>query len=513
MAMRAVVLAVCVGLVPSTSALREGSLARLRNALLHTASNPQERNAQLKQKIEWSKNKTKELEGMAQGLIDQVTPIIDARNSATKQHREEQQKLAEEVLAVSKEATALTLKCNKEYREAHEALRKEVMKVHLKATGPIGLSTQLRAGSKRDDPADDGGDDKMKYIEENKLLEDELSQAKSDMTMANLRVQKYEAALAKAKVGNKHWDMMLDGSKKTYEAKKTALQEGMKITQRKCDEAKDIMAGVDAKAKELETAGEDIEDKRYQFLYDWRFLENSKTDELVGRDDGGMAIKEMQGRKESLNETELKCAKDSRCNFFCNNPDDVSVYYTRRDQGFRTVGNHGAGWKCFAKKTKDTWSWHYLNNQPTQELIGRDDHRSIMRLKGEKDSFDVAKAKCASEPRCQYFCNNPDDWSSYYETRQQGYRNVGHYGRGWKCYSKHWEGDPKPEPLRAAKLHKRTWHRHYWDGRCSLWPCGWYGGHCSQGGHLVGGRGCGFWNAGCEGLCMSTHHHYYWVNR
>ena len=47
---------------------------------------------------------------------------------------------------------------------------------------------------------------------------------------------------------------------------------------------------------------------------------------------------------------------------------------------------------------------------------------------------------------------------------------------------------------------------YYWDNQCSLCPAHLYG-HCSKGGTLIGERGCGVLNAGCEGKCQTGTHY------
>jgi hypothetical protein len=83
------------------------------------------------------------------------------------------------------------------------------------------------------------------------------------------------------------------------------------------------------------------------YLNEVIFMGNNRQDELNGRDDGG-SIKNLQTwRIGSYSEAEAKCLGNTECKAFCHNPDDWSVFYPRYDQGYRHVGNYGAGWKCY----------------------------------------------------------------------------------------------------------------------------------------------------------------------
>lgn len=499
-------------LVPGAAALSTGAAA---SRLAHAAPpSPKERNAKLKAAIDAAEKQAEELEGQARAFRDELAPAGEDIAKATDDHTKEQAKLADEVAALRKERDEVAEKCNAEFREAHEALKKAVMKVHKKATQPLALSAHKHL-TNFSNTAPEGGEeeDKMQYIDENKGLEKDLKAAKEEVDRQKVLVAKAKAAADRAKVRQKHWGRFLKASEGTYAAQKTALNKEMEIVKKKCIEAEDIRMGLEEKLKQLDAAGNTVEDARYEALYDWKYLENNREEELAGRDDG-RSIKALQGNRETFDTAAMKCAKNEECSFFCWNPDDWTVYYPSRSQGYRRVGSYGAGWKCFGKRDKDTWTWAFENNAPTQELIGRDDSRAVQKLKGWKDSYEEAEAKCASEVSCNYFCWNPDDWSSYYPTRDQGYRHVGSYGAGWKCYAKHWDGDPKPEPLAKARLHTRRWHSTYWDGRCTVCPARWWRWkHCSHGGELIGEKGCGHWNWGCEGLCRTTHEVTYWVNR
>lgn len=261
----------------------------------------------------------------------------------------------------------------------------------------------------------------------------------------------------------------------------------------------------DAKAAEIQRLMEEPEN-----LYDWHFMANDKDMEIAGRDSS--PLKDEMKRGVTLADAEAKCAKHNDCTNFCWNPDDVTSYYTSSNQGFRRVGNVGQGWKCFTKKQKGAYKFHYMNNDAEQRYIGMDDpDLTRVDLKEWGESHEAAEGKCAGDPQCNFFCHNPDDFSVYYTKRTQGFQQVGRHGRGWKCYSKVWDGETRPEPLsRAKKRHVRTVTNHYWDNQCTLCPSSWYN-HCSGGGQRVGERGCGWWNLGCEGYCRNSWQEVYYA--
>lgn len=504
----------------SGSALHAGAFAPGHGRRGKPKATPKEENANLKAELEAVEAETKKQEEKAEKLQEEVKPMNAVRTTATEKHVTDSKVLSEEVSTLRKEVEEKVAKCNAEYQAAQKAMKEVYMGTHDKAfegqAAKLLLSAQRAVGGRAVENTTSGGEpsadeeepekDKMEYIEENKELKKDLKKAKDELTRQRLHVQRAEAMKIRANASNNAWKRMLKASTGTYEAQKTHLEAQMKLAEKKCVQAADIKKATPAVKKVMEPVGVAIEDARYAGFYDWKYLENEKSQKLKVVSGAQMPA----GAKETLEHAELKCAKNDDCNYFCWSPNGNTGYYPTRTQGYESTGS---GWKCYSKKTKETWSWHFLNNNPEQELLGRDDDRALQHLKGEKDSLGEAEAKCASDKNCNYFCHNPDDWSSYYESRKQGYRQVGRYGAGWKCYSKSWEGDPKPEPLAAARLHTVSWYHYYWDGKCTVCPARWWRWkHCKSGGYLVSEKGCGWFNAGCEGLCAVYNQQSYWVN-
>lgn len=443
---------VCVAFAHGASA---ASFAA-RHGLLKALPDPKVRNAKLQQRLDQLQGQLKGLEEQEQGLLDMVKVAPDARSNLMGAAVGDQKALEEEVATLRKERAEKAEKCNTAYREAHAALGNQVRGVHKATLLHAGVSSV--AG--RQDPAVDG--DRMQYIEDNKILEQDVNTAKSDVERLRNAIARYQAELKQNSVNVKHLRKIIQQMKATYRSQKAALKTDIRILDRRCAEAEDINKGLPAWRGNLKVAANAVERVKLQTLYDWKFLGNSRQDELIGRDDERVSLKPLQAQSLSFDDASISCAGNDDCESFCWNPDDWTTFYKEHKQGYRNVGNYGAGWKCFAKKTKDTFTFHYLKNDREQELKGRDDDRAILELKGHKESFEEAEAKCAAEVTCNYFCWNPDDWTSYYPKREQGYRQVGSYGAGWKCYNKLWQGEVRPEPLARAKKHvhkPRPWEK------------------------------------------------------
>merc|ERR550514_1730339 len=132
-------------------------------------------------------------------------------------YSEEQKALEDEVTTLKKEHAEKAAKCNTEWKEAHEALATPLASMRKGASAAL-----LRVGSRRDPAVE--GEDKMKYIEENKVLERELKSAKGDIERLKNKIARHEAALAKDEVGQEHWAKLVKSGKGTYEALKASLK-------------------------------------------------------------------------------------------------------------------------------------------------------------------------------------------------------------------------------------------------------------------------------------------------
>lgn len=202
---------------------------------------PKERNKRLKKSLKAVKGKVTELEAKQKEAQDKVTENQKAKTAAMDAFQGEKEKLEADLEALKKEHQEKTDKCNAEYQEAQASAKTAVMDGIKTVTSSL-LNSKTKNSKRREDPPEEEDQEKMKYIEENKVLERKLAKSKADFQSASIQIKKYEAALKKSDVGTKHLNKIIEQMKDVYAAQTKSLKAGIAILDKRCKLAEDLKA-------------------------------------------------------------------------------------------------------------------------------------------------------------------------------------------------------------------------------------------------------------------------------
>lgn len=208
----------------SAAAVRVGSVKE---------ADPKSRNANLKKQLEAANKYTEELKGKTKELLDKVDANRKAKNEETKKFEGEKKALDEKIEALKKEYEEKK-HCNEDHAAAHAKLKEAI-------TGGLAASLlHANRSSFKAKPAEDEGADKMKYLEENKVLEQKFAAAKDEIQHYTNEVAKYEAVVYRSDVSTEHWKEMFGKMKLQYKATEESLQGSIDILDKKCAEVEDL---------------------------------------------------------------------------------------------------------------------------------------------------------------------------------------------------------------------------------------------------------------------------------